>query len=72
MCKFWEEIISRIADKNSIYGINAADDILRDQSTQLKTERAQKLELLYSIDEFNPLRPDVAIWQHCANILRKI
>ncbi|CAF4600418.1 unnamed protein product, partial [Rotaria magnacalcarata] len=22
--------------------------------------------------KFNPLRPDVAIWQHCVDILRKI
>ncbi|CAF2921607.1 unnamed protein product [Rotaria sp. Silwood2] len=34
------------------YDIRNAYDILRDQSTQLKSQRQQKLDLLYSIDEF--------------------
>ncbi|CAF4842869.1 unnamed protein product, partial [Rotaria sp. Silwood2] len=32
--------------------ISHAYNILKDQSTQLKTQRKQKLELLYLIDEF--------------------
>ncbi|CAF1307775.1 unnamed protein product, partial [Rotaria sp. Silwood1] len=50
--KFYDEVINKIPDKAYLSNIRDAYYILRDQSTQLKTERAQKLELLYSIDKF--------------------
>ena len=46
---------AEVLNKNSesrYCDIRLAYDILRDQSTQLKSQREQKLDLLYSIDEF--------------------
>lgn len=49
--KFGDEVHNK-ANQKAIHGVYSAYDILRDQSTQLKTQRQQKLDLLYMIDEF--------------------
>ncbi|CAF4497659.1 unnamed protein product [Rotaria sp. Silwood2] len=49
--KFCSEVYQK-NNVNSFFSISHAYNILKDQSTQLKTQRKQKLELLYLIDEF--------------------
>ena len=48
---FWAGVLNKNSESRYC-DIRLAYDILRDQSTQLKSQREQKLDLLYSIDEF--------------------
>ncbi|CAF2090386.1 unnamed protein product [Rotaria magnacalcarata] len=51
MESFYKEVYNK-NNENLYHHISHAYRILRDQSIQLKTQRKQKLELLYLIDEF--------------------